>query len=252
MNFIREKEKEKSWENEPLLTTFCSNYQDVEQEYRKYIPLKVGKRANKRKSLNTTSIVLMELLLGVSIASVMYVGYLSFKENIVAQLLLMPNIIATFLIYYGLHKVKDLRESYNIKFNTKRHVKFLNDIIEFEDGKLERRYHHIDSDKTTDDFIEFKTNRDVKPVKVVERTYHTHDDMESISEKRRTEMIENNAKLDVMAKIEPKKTEKELASMLYHIIYTNHEEKRKEQRAENDKYYNQVYSDFFNKNTKQD
>ena len=85
MNFIREKEEEKSWENEPLLTTFCSNYQDVEQEYRKYIPLKVGKRANKRKSLNTTSIVLMELLLGVSIASVMYVGYLSFKENMVYE-----------------------------------------------------------------------------------------------------------------------------------------------------------------------
>lgn len=253
MDIIRKKEEDETWENEPLLTTFCSNYQDVEQEYRKYIPLKVGKRANKRKSLNTVSIVLMGILLGVSIMSLLYVGYLSFKEeNIVALTLLMPNIIATFLIYYGLHKVKDLRESYDIKFNTKRHVKFLNDIIEFEDGRLERRYHHIDSDKTTDNFIEFKVNRDVKPVKVVERMYYTNDDMESVSENVRLKMIENNAKLDVMAEIEPKKTEKELASMLYYIIYTNHEEQRKEQRAENNKYYNQVYSDFFNKNTKQD
>lgn len=83
MDIIRKKKEEETWDNEPLLTTFRSNYQDVEQEYRKYIPLKVGKRANKRKSLNTTSIVLMELLLGVSIASVMYVGYLSFKENMI-------------------------------------------------------------------------------------------------------------------------------------------------------------------------
>lgn len=252
MNFIREKEEEKSWENEPLLTTFFSNYQDVEQEYRKYIPLKVGKRANKRKSLNTVSIVLMGILLGVSIMSIFYLGYLVLQENIIALLLLMLNSIVTVYIYNGLHKVKNLRESYDIRFNTKRHVKFLNDIIEFEDGRLERRYHHIDSDKTTDDFIEFKVNRDAKPVKVVERTYHTHNDMESVSENVKLKMIENNAKLDVMAKIEPKKTEKELAFMLYHIIYTNHEEQRKEQRAKNDKYYNQVYSDFFNKNTKQD
>lgn len=252
MDIIRKKEEDETWENEPLLTTFCSNYQDVEQEYKKYIPLKVGKRANKRKSLNTVSIVLMGILLGVSIMSIFYLGYLVLQENIIALLLLMLNSIVTVFIYNGLHKVKNLRESYDIRFNTKRHVKFLNDIIEFEEGRLERRYHHIDSDKTTDDFIEFKVNQDVKPVKVVERTYYTDDDMESVSEKRRTEMIENNAKLDVMAKIEPKKTEKELASMLYHIIYTKHEEKRKEQRAENDKYYNQVYSDFFNKNTQQD